>query len=85
MAVERVGIFGVAGRDGHGFNTYFRDQSAYEVIAFTVMQIPGIANRRYPLPSAVPAIPKAFPFIRKRKQKFIFAMENCSSAAWLPR
>ncbi len=48
MAVERVLIMGAAGRDFHTFNTYFRDNRQYEVVAFTAAQIPGIANRHYP-------------------------------------
>ena len=48
MPSERVLILGAAGRDFHCFNTYFRDNSHYEVIAFTATQIPGIAERRYP-------------------------------------
>ena len=47
-AVERVVIMGAAGRDFHTFNTYFRDNPAYEVVAFTAAQIPGIADRHYP-------------------------------------
>jgi len=48
MTVERVLIMGAAGRDFHTFNTYFRDNLQYEVVAFTAAQIPGIANRQYP-------------------------------------
>jgi len=48
MTVERVLIMGAAGRDFHTFNTYFRENPDYEVIAFTAAQIPGIADRRYP-------------------------------------
>ena len=48
MPSERVLILGAAGRDFHCFNTYFRDNSHYEVIAFTATQIPGITERRYP-------------------------------------
>lgn len=48
MPPERVVIMGAAGRDFHTFNVYFRDNSQYEVAAFTATQIPGIANRRYP-------------------------------------
>jgi predicted GTPase len=48
MTVERVLILGAAGRDFHCFNTYFRDNPHYEVVAFTATQIPGIADRRYP-------------------------------------
>jgi predicted GTPase len=48
MPSERVLILGAAGRDFHCFNTYFRDNPHYEVIAFTATQIPGITDRRYP-------------------------------------
>jgi predicted GTPase len=39
---------GAAGRDFHTFNVCFRDNPAYQVVAFTAAQIPGIENRRYP-------------------------------------
>jgi predicted GTPase len=39
---------GAAGRDFHNFNTYFRDNDNYEVVAFTATQIPGIEGRVYP-------------------------------------
>ncbi len=45
---ERIIIMGAAGRDFHQFNTLFRDNPSYEVVAFTATQIPFIANRVYP-------------------------------------
>lgn len=39
---------GAAGRDFHNFNTFFRDNETYEVVAFTATQIPGIEGRVYP-------------------------------------
>src|SRR5512136_1101726 len=48
MTKERVLIMGAAGRDFHNFNVYFRDNPAYDVVAFTATQIPDIAGRRYP-------------------------------------
>ncbi|KSW12734.1 GTPase [Pyrodictium occultum] len=39
---------GAGGRDFHVFNTVFRDNPGYEVVAFTAAQIPGIEWRRYP-------------------------------------
>ncbi|HHY46805.1 MAG TPA: GTPase [Firmicutes bacterium] len=39
---------GAAGRDFHNFNTFFRDNPDYEVVAFTATQIPNIEGRRYP-------------------------------------
>ncbi|MBN1876841.1 MAG: GTPase [Anaerolineae bacterium] len=48
MEKIRVIIMGAAGRDFHNFNTYFRDNPRYEVVAFTATQIPHIDGRRYP-------------------------------------
>jgi predicted GTPase len=48
MTRTRVLIMGAAGRDFHNFNTYFRDNNDYDVVAFTATQIPDIADRRYP-------------------------------------
>ena len=39
---------GAAGRDFHNFNTVYRDNEAYEVVAFTAAQIPDINDRKYP-------------------------------------
>lgn len=44
----RIVIMGAGGRDFHNFNVVFRDDSRYEVVAFTAAQIPNIADRRYP-------------------------------------
>jgi predicted GTPase len=48
MSRTRVVILGAAGRDFHDFNTYFRGNDAYEVVAFTATQIMGIEGRTYP-------------------------------------
>jgi len=39
---------GAAGRDFHNFNTFYRDNEKYEVVAFTATQIPNIEGRKYP-------------------------------------
>jgi len=44
----RTIIMGAAGRDFHNFNTFFRKNQAYEVVAFTATQIPNIEGRKYP-------------------------------------
>lgn len=49
MKADNVIIMGAAGRDFHNFNTYFRDNPAYRVVAFTATQIPDIEGRVYPL------------------------------------
>lgn len=58
---ERVIIMGAAGRDFHVFNTCFRNNPLYEVVAFTATQIPGIADRRYPASLSGPAYPDGIP------------------------
>ena len=45
---KKVIIMGAAGRDFHNFNVYFRNNSRYDVVAFTAAQIPGIQCRVYP-------------------------------------
>ncbi|MCH8251301.1 MAG: GTPase [Planctomycetes bacterium] len=44
----RVIIVGAAGRDFHDFNTFWRNDPRYEVVAFTAAQIPDIDGRTYP-------------------------------------
>ena len=39
---------GAAGKDFHVFNTFYRNNSAYNVVCFTATQIPGIESRPYP-------------------------------------
>ncbi len=48
MERTRVIIMGAAGRDFHNFNTFYRDNEQYEVVAFTATQIPNIEGRKYP-------------------------------------
>ncbi len=45
---KNVIIIGAAGRDFHNFNTYYRGNDAYNVVAFTAAQIPDIDGRKYP-------------------------------------
>lgn len=61
MQKIKVVIMGAAGRDFHNFNVYFRNNSAYEVGAFTATQIPGIEGRTYPPELAGPNYPKGIP------------------------
>lgn len=48
MSRVRTIIMGAAGRDFHNFNTFYRDNDKYEVVAFTATQIPNIEGRKYP-------------------------------------
>ena len=61
MQKIKIIIMGAAGRDFHNFNVYFRNNDAYEVIAFTATQIPGIEERIYPQELAGPNYPNGIP------------------------
>jgi predicted GTPase len=54
---------GAAGRDFHNFNTYFRDNPAYQVVAFTAAQIPNIDDRLYPPKLAGKLYPQGIPIL----------------------
>src|SRR5512138_2604597 len=54
-------IMGAAGRDFHNFNTFFRGNKDYEVVAFTATQIPDIEGRVYPPELAGSLYPKGIP------------------------
>lgn len=47
-ARKRVLIMGAGGRDFHVFNTCYRQDNQFEVVAFTAAQIPHIEQRVYP-------------------------------------
>jgi predicted GTPase len=61
MSKKNVIIIGAAGRDFHNFNTCFRDNERYNVVAFTAAQIPDIAGRSYPKELAGKLYPKGIP------------------------
>ena len=63
MSRKRVIIIGAAGRDFHNFNTCYRDNAAYEVVAFTATQIPDIHGRKYPAELAGPLYPQRYPHL----------------------
>lgn len=88
MEKINVIIMGAAGRDFHNFNVYFRNNSAYEVVAFTATQIPGIEGRTYPPELAGANYPNGIPIyaeeelprlIRERNiDQVIFAYSDVS-------
>jgi len=61
MSKRKILIMGAAGRDFHNFNVQFRDNPAYEVVAFTATQIPNIEGRVYPAELAGKLYPKGIP------------------------
>jgi len=61
MGQRKIIIIGAAGRDFHNFNTFYRNNPAYKVVAFTAAQIPGIADRKYPAALAGNLYPEGIP------------------------
>ncbi len=61
MSKRNTIILGAAGRDFHNFNTFFRQNDNYNVVAFTATQIPDIDGRRYPAGLAGDAYPNGIP------------------------
>lgn len=61
MAKKNVIIIGAAGRDFHNFNTYFRNNENYNVVAFTAAQIPDIDGKKYPAALAGNLYPEGIP------------------------
>lgn len=59
----KVLILGAAGRDFHNFNTYYRNNPAYRVVAFTATQIPDIEGRLYPAVLAGDGYPDGIPIL----------------------
>jgi predicted GTPase len=71
MPIKTI-IMGAAGRDFHNFNTYYRGNKDYEVVAFTATQIPNIEGRVYPKELAGDLYPRAFPSVPRK---------NCSTSS----
>jgi len=61
MVKKNVIILGAAGRDFHNFNTYYRGNEDYKVVAFTATQIPDIVGRKYPAELAGDLYPEGIP------------------------
>jgi len=88
MKRARVIIMGAAGRDFHNFNTVFRTDDRYEVVAFTATQIPNIEERKYPAelagalyPNGIPIFPESdLPRLIKelKADEVIFAYSDVS-------
>jgi len=63
----KVLIMGAAGKDFHVFNTCYRGNKDYEVVAFTATQIPDIENRIYPPVLSGELYPNGIPIMSERK------------------
>lgn len=73
---KRVVIMGAAGRDFHDFNTVFRDNNDYTVVAFTATQIPDIDGKVYPAALAGKLYPKGIPIYDESELSEIIKKEK---------
>lgn len=67
MSKQNVIIIGAAGRDFHNFNTYYRNNQSYMVVAFTAAQIPDIDGRKYPSELAGELYPDGIPIFSQNE------------------
>jgi predicted GTPase len=67
MKRKNILIIGAAGRDFHNFNTCYRDNELYNVVAFTAAQIPDIDDRKYPAELAGSLYPDGIPIYSQDK------------------
>jgi len=81
MTKKNIIIIGAAGRDFHNFNTYYRGNASYNVVAFTAAQIPDIDGRKYPKELAgVELYPEGIPiFAQEELPQLIksFKVDEC--------
>ncbi|RLG71303.1 MAG: GTPase [Methanobacteriota archaeon] len=73
---KNVVIMGAGGRDFHNFNTYFRDNPSFNVVAFTATQIPEIENRVYPRELAGNLYPEGIPILPEEELSEIISSKN---------
>lgn len=67
MKRKRILIMGAGGRDFHTFNTRFKNEADYEVVAFTATQIPGIDNKTFPASLSGPLYPNGIPIFPENR------------------
>ncbi len=80
MDKKNVIIIGAAGRDFHNFNTCFRDNENYNVVAFTAAQIPDIDGRKYPKELAGRLYPEGIPIFQESELHGLiktYAVDEC--------
>ncbi len=73
---KNVIIMGAAGRDFHNFNTVFKDNPDFQVVAFTATQIPDIEGRRYPPSLAGHLYPEGIPIVHEDDLPRLIIDEN---------
>ena len=76
MSRTKTLIMGAAGRDFHNFNTFYRDNDQYDVVAFTATQIPDIEDRIYPSELAGNLYPNGIPIYDESELLSLISKHN---------
>ena len=71
---------GAAGRDFHNFNTIYKNDESFDVVAFTASQIPGIAGRKYPASLAGKLYPEGIPIEDENRLEKIIREKNINES-----
>jgi predicted GTPase len=82
MEKKNVVIIGAAGRDFHNFNTCYRDNEQYNIVAFTAAQIPDIDGRKYPADLAGKLYPNGIPIVSENQLTELIKKENISDCTF---
>ncbi len=82
MTKQRVLIMGAAGRDFHNFNTCYRDNPDFEVVAFTATQIPNIEGRCYPSALSGKLYPDGIPILSEDDLTEIIKKESIDTVVF---
>ncbi len=77
----KVIILGAAGRDFHDFNTFWRKDPRYDVVAFTAAQIPDIDGRTYPAELCGDRYPNGIPIEPEEKLVELIRRHNVDQVA----
>ncbi len=90
---KNVLIMGAAGKDFHVFNTLYRGNKDYNVVAFTATQIPNIDGRKYPAELAGDLYPNGIDIYpeeqlaelikEKKVEEVVFAYSDVSYKDWI--
>jgi len=76
MDKTNVIIMGAAGRDFHNFNVFYRNNTQFNVVAFTAAQIPNIEGRKYPKELSGKLYPKGIPIYPESELNNLILMHN---------
>ena len=79
---KNVLIIGAAGRDFHNFNTYYRGNKDYKVVAFTAAQIPDIDGRKYPTELAGDLYPDGIPIYEEKALPELIKKHNINDCVF---